>query len=119
MEAMFRCGSCGQQWAVEYPEGLHSTSPRPLQDVRDGPPQPKKGPVQCSVCGKDVTQVVTIRGRSGGLILDNRPKQSRPGLGKGGLDSLGGGAPGVPQLVLATSYSAEKSWAGSWPVDRR
>ncbi|MDP3061976.1 MAG: hypothetical protein Q8O40_02000 [Chloroflexota bacterium] len=118
MEAMFRCASCGQQWAVEYPEGLRNASPTPLRDLQGETP-PIEGTASCPACGKAATQVVTIKGRSGRLILDNRPRQSRPGLGKGGLDSLGGGAPAVPQLVLAASYSAVKSWAGSWPVDRR
>jgi len=118
MEAMFKCTSCGQQWAVEYPEGLRNASPLPLRDRR-GEPAPTKEMVSCPACGKAATQVVTIRGSSGHLILDNRPRQVRLGQRKGVLNEVGGGAP-VPQLVLATSYSAAaKSWAGSWPVDRR
>ena len=118
MEAMFRCTSCGQQWAVEYPEGLRNASPTPLRDRRGEPP-PSKETVSCPACGKAATQVVTIRGRSGRLILDNRPKHGRPSQPNGERNGIGGGAPAVPQLVLATSYSAVKSWAGSWPVDRR
>ena len=118
MEAMFRCVSCGQQWAVGYPEGLRNASPTPLRDLRGEPP-PSKETVSCPACGKAATQVVTIKGRSGRLILDNRPRLGRSGLPKEDQNGICGGAPAVPQLVLAASYSAVKSWAGSWPVDRR